>query len=358
MRSTILVVVTTAVLAACGGPQKAPPPPAGLDDAITYRALSTHPGCTTAGLSYPAANIAGYSCAAKEYAFPSGVSEDTTKPIVILVHGNSSSPADFEAYTGSCSNTGIPTPNQGPMLAEKLVALGFHTIAVDMRIDKVDDPTDQNPARNIDHGWSTPIVQSLIQAVMNDFPNRKITVIGFSLGSTIIPDAFRRLHLAGVEVFPRLQDVILAAGAHHGVSTYRKYCINQPYMNSEAACQLGDRTSYVPTPFLSADNGASDVWDTPCSDGKTAYGETTASICANNTVRYTTIVMRDISQGTYQDEFVSQASAALQGADNQLIQLTDQDQSCYFVNGAFMNHFGSIRSAAALNIILGKMTGQ
>ena len=38
---------------------------------------------TTDGLTYPAANIPGYTCAAREFAFPDGVSEDTTKPIVI-----------------------------------------------------------------------------------------------------------------------------------------------------------------------------------------------------------------------------------------------------------------------------------
>ena len=41
-----------------------------------------HPGCSTAGLSYTAASIPGYPCAAKAYPFPDGVSEDTSKPIV------------------------------------------------------------------------------------------------------------------------------------------------------------------------------------------------------------------------------------------------------------------------------------
>ena len=41
--------------------------------AITYRDdLASHPGCSTAGMSYPAADLPGYPCAAKAYAFPSG----------------------------------------------------------------------------------------------------------------------------------------------------------------------------------------------------------------------------------------------------------------------------------------------
>ena len=62
--------------------------------------------------------------------------------------------------------------------------------------------------------------------------------------------------------------------------------------------------------------------------------------------------MRDISQGTFQDEFVSQSAAMLAGADNETDELTDQDQTGYFYGGAFKNHFGSIRSEAALTKIM------
>jgi hypothetical protein len=51
---------------------------------VKYRVLAGHPGCTPAGLSYPAASIPGYTCAAKAYPADR---EDTKKPIVVLVHG-------------------------------------------------------------------------------------------------------------------------------------------------------------------------------------------------------------------------------------------------------------------------------
>src|SRR6185295_2092637 len=66
-----------------------------IDDAIAYRDdMSSHPGCSTAGLSYPAADIPGYRCAAKAYP----VTEDTSKPIVLLIHGNSDSPLEWEKF--------------------------------------------------------------------------------------------------------------------------------------------------------------------------------------------------------------------------------------------------------------------
>src|SRR5688572_1996182 len=52
-----------------------------------YRSLAAdslgaaHPGCSTAGLTYSPASVAGFNCAAREFAFPAGVSEDTAKPI-------------------------------------------------------------------------------------------------------------------------------------------------------------------------------------------------------------------------------------------------------------------------------------
>src|SRR5262245_41592784 len=53
----------------------------------SYRTLApdgagnAHPGCTTAGLMYTPASIPGYACAAREFDFPAGVTEDTSKPI-------------------------------------------------------------------------------------------------------------------------------------------------------------------------------------------------------------------------------------------------------------------------------------
>src|SRR3954463_7283875 len=121
---TLLSAAVCLSLCACQ-----PPPIPPLQEAISYRELTAHPGCSTAGLSYTAASIAGYDCSAKEYAFPSGVTEDTRKPIVLLFHGNSSTPADFEIFSGDAART--------PMLSERLVAAGFRTYAVDFRYDLV-----------------------------------------------------------------------------------------------------------------------------------------------------------------------------------------------------------------------------
>ena len=155
-------------------------------DAIPYRDdLSKHPGCTTDGLAarpagatnanqYAPANIPGYKCAAKEYAQPA---EDTSKPIVLLVHGNSSTPGDYEAYTADS------TPAV-PMISERLVSAGFKVFAVDARFDKGDDPTGnnttENAGRNIDHGWYVPILQNLIDSLITAHPTRKLSIVGFS----------------------------------------------------------------------------------------------------------------------------------------------------------------------------------
>lgn len=329
-------------------------------DVIPYRDLSSHPGCTTAGLSYTPASIPGYPCAAKEYV---PANEDTSKPIVLLVHGNSDSPSEFEVcHPGSDPITsGCIDPSKSPpMLAERLVAAGFHAFAVDMRPDKSDDPTCQmgptcNAAKNMDHGWGVPIVQSFIEALMNEYPNREFSMLGFSYGPGVIRDALRRLHREGKQPFQRIRDLIFVSGGNHGVSTYQQLCQNEQdpantSMAGRCACEMGNRTGYVPTPFHVPLNGPNGAYETPCIDGSHAFGQ--SGVCGGHSVRYTTLVMRDISQGTYQDEFVSQAAAMLDGADNETDELTDQDQTGYFYNGAFKNHFGSIRSEAALTKIM------
>lgn len=326
--------------------QPAPPSPSGSSaDAIAYRDdLGSHPGCTTAALTYPAADIPGYRCAAKGYAFPSGVSEDTTRPIVLLVHGNSDTPASWERF-----------PESGPaMLAERLAAQGVRTYAIDLRIDRVDDPQanndTQNAARNIDHGWAVPITEHLITSVLAAHPGRKVSLVGFSLGSTVLRDALRRLHRDGKGVWARVKDVVLLAGAHHGVSSYARLCGKNPTMRGRVACEMGARDGFSPTDFMKALNGPAGRDETPCADGHSAFGD--ADACAGNHVSYTTVVMRDIADGSYQDEFVSQASSSLTGAENKLIQLSDVDMTGYFFNGLLKNHYGSCRSEAALTQIL------
>ncbi len=336
---------------------------------VPYRTLATHPGCTTAGLQYTAAVIPGYTCAAEEFG-----TDDGAKPIVILVHGNSSTPLDYQAckvdalsFTTACNTVNYS------MIADQLKADGYHVFMSDVRYDKVDDNTNNdNPSLNYDHGWAVPIVQSLITALVNDYPGRKINILGFSLGPTIIRDSLRRLHRAGA-VFPdangnanstgiyqHLSQLYFASGAHHGVSTFQTFCNadfspKNPSMAGLAACQLGDRTGYVETPFETplngpGGNGAADItsWDTPCSDGNTAYGQT--GVCGGHTVTYTTEVFADQPDGSQLDEFVSQASAHLNGATN--LTTTDIDPSDYFISGAgvgnnmaglLYHHFGSIR---------------
>ena len=320
-----------------------------VSDAITYRALDTHPGCSTEGLGYTAASVPGYTCAAKEYVG----TEDTSKPIVILVHGNSDTPGSWEAYdaAGACGDAGAT--EGADMLAEELVADGFRVLAVDMRYDLVDDPAGnndtENAAKNMDHGWGVPITQHLIESVLTAYPDRQISIVGFSFGVTAARDAVRRLAINdGIDIFPRLDDMVMAAGANHGVSSYAQCGVN-PTMRGTVTCEMGDRAAYSPTPFLTPLNGPEGAFETPCSDGQTAFGR---DICGGHSVEYTTVVMEDLATGEQQDLFVSEASAALLGADNQTIGLNDVDESNYFFCGLFRNHYGSIRANAGRSVIV------
>ena len=70
------------------------------------------------------------------------------------------------------------------MLAEKLVAQGVKTYAIDMRYDRVCEVDDcgsdlatQNPARNMDHGWGVPIAQHFIKSVIEAHPGRKVSLV-------------------------------------------------------------------------------------------------------------------------------------------------------------------------------------
>jgi hypothetical protein len=324
-----------------------------INDVIPYRDLASHPGCTVEGLEtrgageemstksnnmkpYKAATIPGYRCAAKEYPVPS---EDKSKPIVLLVHGNSSTPSDWEAH-----------PVGGtPMISERLVAAGYKTFAVDFRYDKVDDPTGPdtktgNPAKNMDHGWCTPIAQHFFESMFKAYPDRKFAIISFSLGPTVVRDALRRLHKAGEFPYARLSHLVFAAGAHHGVSSFRAACGSNPTMRGKVACEMGDRTAWTLTDFLRPLNGESGSADfeTPCADGDKAFGQ--KGVCKGNAVKYTTVTMSDPKDGTYQDEFVSEAAARLNGADNKVVALTDIDTTNFFYNGLFKSHYGAVRS--------------
>lgn len=330
-----------------------------IDDSsenLVYRDdLSAHPGCTTAGLEsrlavdttpagYTAAVIEGFPCAAKEY--PRPADEDQRRALVVLVHGNSSVPGDWE--------TAPNDPDQQPMIAETLVADGWHVYAADFRYDKVDDPPDQstgNPAKNFDHGWATPILEQLLRSLHEKYPSRKINLAGFSLGSTVIRDALRRMHHRGERPFEYVGALLLGSGANHGVNSYPALCgdpknPNNKTMRGVVACQLGNRDNYVPTAFLTPLNGPEGAYETPCADGQRAYGQD--GVCGGNSVHYTTVVFRDAPNGVLEDEFVSERSAALEGADNRTVSTVDT--SGFLLNGIFAHHYGAIRSAEGVQI--------
>lgn len=358
--------------------------------------LASHPGCAPReaydGNSEPfmsdnqaqvpagtQASIPGYPCAAKEYDQPA---EDTSRPIVILVHGNSSGVPSFEEYHNP-EKAGTELQNfQGfaftmdsapsEQLASKLLAAGHRVIAFDARVDLVATLEDWdsesetgNPFMNIDHGWTVPMLQSLIKAVMVQNPNRKVSLVGHSLGVTAVRDALRRLYLESVDgasgavnPFAHVADVILLSGANHGVGS-GPLCDKFEHMRGTVACEMGDRAAYMPTYFLRRLNGPNDLFAAPCADGDYAFG--TSGACNGNRVDYLTVTMEDIPGGELQDEFVSEDSSQLNldgCVDNQLIGLDGYDSSGYFFTNAWgflANHFGSARAPAGMQLVLDEL---
>ncbi len=362
--------------------------------------LANHPGCLPraaygANTSEPfssdneatvpsgsPANIPGYDCAAKEYDQPS---EDTSLPIVILVHGNSSGVTSFEEYAlSSIAGTSISTSGgfdftvdstTREQLATKLIGEGFRVIGFDARVDLVatlsdysPDASTGNPFLNIDHGWAVPMLQSLIKAVITNNPTRQVSLVGHSLGVTVIRDALRRLYIesrddvaGAVNPFESVKDVVLLSGANHGVSTGAVFCSTfTGIMRGTITCEMGDRDAFVRTYFSGPLNGPEDVFSTPCADGDFAFGDTDA--CAGNTVEYTTVTMEDLPDGSFQDEFVSEDSSSLRNGecvDNEFVSLNDFDSSGYFftgANGFLANHFGAARSNAGIDLVVAKLT--
>ena len=383
-----------------------------------YRPLTNHPGCNTTNLYYDKENnstapgatryvdgnndgrwtgrveyggpnmatghidgdkarIDGYTCAAKQYTQPN---EDTSKPIVILVHGNSTRPHTWEKFLlpqGTAINSSLekvqfnPDTEARTQLAEALIAARYQVVAVDFRTDLVTtvDPsansTTENAAGNIDHGWSTPILQSLVKAVMKNNPNRKVALVGHSLGVTVVRDALRRLYVehskgvaGAINPFPQLSHVILGSGANHGVSTFDSpylLCTNgNKTMRGTIVCEMGSRSNYVQTYFHKPLNGPRDLFATPCADGDYAFGKT--GQCGGNVVKYYTVTMTDVQQGAnYQDLYVSESASRIDMPGcvvNKLTTLNDYDTSGYFAKGFIANHFGSLRSEAGLKLAM------
>lgn len=316
--------------------------------------LGAHPGCTVDGLAYTPASIPGYRCAARAYDTPS---ENTSLPIVLLFHGNSDTPAVWQSFESStCDPRGA---HQGmPMLAERLSSGGFRVYAVDLRSDRVDDCADDNTscnaAKNMDHGWGVPIAQHFIRSVIEANPGRRISLVGHSFGVTVIRDALRRLWVnESFEVWPHVQDVVLLAGGNHGVSSF-PLCASNTTRRGRVTCEMGNRAAFAPTPFLAVLNGPGGAHETPCADGSSAFGVPNA--CGDHAVQYTTLVMQDADDGTQQDQFVSQASSALVGADNATLTLTEFDQTDYFFCGLFRDHYGPARHPRALDLVVAHLS--
>jgi pimeloyl-ACP methyl ester carboxylesterase len=339
-----------------------------------------HPGCTTAGLMYTPASIPGFTCAARQWDFPAGSSEDTTKPIVILVHGNSETPTGWMKFVhADPASLMFPADTTArDQLAELLPKRGFRTLGIDMRTDKIDDPKSPegkdigNTPKNADHGWTVPLLQELIKKVAIAYPDRKISVVGFSLGATTVRDALRRLWAENadgkwdINIFSRIHTVVAASGANPGVVSFAKQCGLNLTMRGTVTCEMGQRNQYTQTAFHRALNGPSidgipefgGWWETPCANGDYAFGKTKA--CGGNKVRYTTITMQDLMNGTQQDEFVSEHASRLypkECANNVLTGLTDFDTSGYFYNGFFRNHYGAVRSEAGLAKVIAALEG-
>jgi hypothetical protein len=348
-----------------------------------YRTLTAdsagkiHPGCTVEGLAYTPVSIPAFACAARE--FPTA-NEDTAKPIVILVHGNSESPTGWMKFVhADPSSLMFPadtTPRE--QLGEILPAHGFRTIAIDMRTDKIDDANSPegkdigNTPKNADHGWNVPLLQELIKKVAIAYPDRKLAIVGFSLGATTVRDALRRLWVENqdgkwdINIFARVQAVVLASGANHGVVSFAKQCGLNLTMRGTVTCEMGQRNQYTETAFHRPLNGPpidgemqfGGWWETPCADGDYAYGK--RGVCGGHKVAYTTITMQDLTNGTQQDEFVSEHASRLYPkacAANLLDGLNDFDTSGYFYNGFFRNHYGSVRSDAGIANVVAALEG-
>jgi hypothetical protein len=340
-----------------------------------------HPGCAADGLMYTPASIPGYACAAREFPFPDGVSEDTSKPIVLLVHGNSESPDGWMKFLhADPSSLGFPADTVArDQLADLLPAAGFRTIAIDMRTDRIDDANSPqgkdtgNTPRNSDHGWTVPLVEELVRRVAIANPDRQLALVGFSLGVTAVRDAVRRLWVEfedqkwDVNILSRIDTVVVASGANHGVVSFATECGLNLTMRGTVTCEMGQRNQYTETEFhralngppMQTDNGEfGGWWETPCADGDYAFGK--RGVCGGHVVSYTTITMQDLPNGTQQDEFVSEHASRLYPtacANNLLDGLNDFDTSGYFYDGYFRNHYGSVRSDAGLAKVVAALEG-
>jgi len=198
--------------------------------------------------------------------FPAGVTENTSLPIVLLVHGNSDTPPS--------SSASRRTP--APRCSSSSSRGRARTYAVDMRIDKNDDPKGnlqtENAANNIDHGWATPIVQHFIEATLAAFPDRRRVGHRFSLGVTVVRDALRACTWLTWRAAPT------PGSASTASSSWRRQprCLDVPHpvrLESDhagrVACEMGDRLAFTPTDFMQPLNARTAPTRPPAPTGRT-----------------------------------------------------------------------------------------
>jgi hypothetical protein len=129
-------------------------------------------------------------------------------------------------------------------------------------------------------------------------------------------------------------------------------------------CQLGNVEDTEATAFMRPLNGPPmRIWalggwyETPCADGSYAFGEVDA--CGGHVVEYTTVAMMDAEEacrGIY--ELYREASARLHPlgcSEEVVLGWEDFDTSGYMLNGIFREYYGSIRSAAGIEVIVGAL---
>ncbi len=426
-----------------------------------------------------------FICAAKKYqgmTLPTGlpdargdsteVAEDSSKDIILLLHGNSITVHTWEKYdiqpeslffTLVCGLSSFPcsdiegyggTPdtdgNERDMLAERLSAAGHVVIAADARQDRISSGADGNTTgidansgyytptnddagaafaggegttlnggtglqihydpnadsafktyhndnHNFDHGWGVPIYQATLKAVIEEYATsltysgantRKIVIIGHSYGVSAGRDAMRRMfynylndNANNYNPFAVVGKFIGLSGSTHGVSTYdgdepasqygMKYCEQIANMKGKIVCEMGSRANFQETYFTTVLNGPERLFETPCADGLFAYGRgQNTGVAPNgvvtcgdaklgivqNTIEYWTITMEDYEDGTQQDKYISEDSSKIGAlgdmetacANNKTITTSDYDTSLYLLG---VNHFGSQRSEAGMNMI-------
>ncbi len=327
------------------------------------------------------ANLPGFVCSAKEYTIDN---EDTTKPIVVLVHGNLDSinaweeffVTDFAGDYALNSDTIILDTEPGEKLASKLIKNGFKTFAVDLRTDLV-ATLNGFGAANINGkdysktsllystGWAVPIVQNLIKSILINYPSRKISIIAHSSGTIFARDAVRRLfseyineQAGAVNPLPRIKDIILLNAINHGYTDFSEplACETDFSQSTQNICQIGF-IELPATEFMKRINGTRDKWTTPCGDGQYAFN--LEGYCQDNNIRYYSIMLdEDKTNKLYFDSITTIESASLNSpyCENIRLSTSAYDSSGFYGKGDEAYHYGGNRSDEGMELIIEKLT--